>query len=160
MWYWERESILHIDGRVSPPFSAMDGVCLFICSVGKLLVAAMLAPDVSRNAALIVNSFTCTPAQIANEYQKQTGDKWEISTTSLEKLRELEKEAYANKHPAATAFTLRRIWTEGGTLYTHRDNEKLGDVQLETMEEQVKKNIGDQTGKQPVGSPIMQLSST
>ena len=128
-------------------------------SVGKLVVAAMLAPEASRNATLIVNSFTCTPAEIANEYQKQTGDKWQISTTSLEKLRQLEKEAYGNKHPAATAFTLRRIWTEGGTLYDHRDNEKLGDIPMETMEEQVKKNIGNQTGKKPFVSPITQLSS-
>jgi hypothetical protein len=128
-------------------------------SVGKLVVAAMLAPEASRNATLIVNSFTCTPAEIANEYQKQTGDTWQISTTSLEKLRELEKDAYAKKHPAATAFTLRRIWTEGGTLYDHRDNEKLGDIPLETMEEQVKKNIGNQTGKEPFVSPITQLSS-
>ena len=119
----------------------------------------MLAPKSSRNATLIVNSFTCTPAEIADEYQKQTGEKWDVSTTSLEKLRELEKEAYASKSPAATAFTLRRIWTEGGTLYEHRDNERLGDVPLETMEEQVKKNIENQTGKQPFGSPIRQLSS-
>ena len=118
----------------------------------------MLAPDASRNATLIVNSFTCTPAEIAEEYQKQTGEKWEVSTTSLAKLKELEKEAYANKNPAATAFTLRRIWTEGGTLYEHRDNEKLGDVELETLEEQVKKNIENQTGK-PRTSPILQLRS-
>ena len=128
-------------------------------SVGKLVVAAMLAHEASRNATLIVNSFTCTPADIANEYQKQTGDTWQVSTTPLEKLRELEKEAYANKHPAATAFTLRRIWTEGGTLYDHRDNEELGDIPLETMEEQVRKNIGNQTGKEPFGSPITRLSS-
>lgn len=130
-----------------------------MCSVGELVVAAMLAPEASRNATLIVNSFTCTPAEIANEYQKQTGDKWDVSTTSLDRLKELEKEAYASKSPVATAFTLRRIWTEGGTLYDHRDNEKLGDIPLETMEEQVKKNIGHQTGKQPFGSPIINLSS-
>lgn len=127
--------------------------------MGKLVVAAMLAPDVSRNATLIVNSFTCTPAEIANEYQKQTGEKWDVSTTSLEKLKELEKEAYANKSPMAALFTLKRIWTEGGTLYTHRDNETLGDIEPETMEEQVRKNIGNQTGKQPFGSPITQRSS-
>ena len=128
-------------------------------SVGKLVVAAMLAPESSRNATLIVNSFTCTPAEIADEYQKQTGEKWDVSTTSLDKLKELEKEAYANKNPIAPLLTLRRIWTEGGTLYTHRDNETLGDVQLETMEEQVRKNIGNQTGKQPFGSPITHRSS-
>jgi nucleoside-diphosphate-sugar epimerase len=149
----EKKAVLCGTGNEKVSFTSM-------ADVGKLAVAAMLAPEASRNATLIVNSFTCTPAEIADEYQKQTGEKWDVSTTSLAKLKELEKEAYEKKHPAATVFTLRRIWTEGGTLYDYRDNEKLGDVQLETLEEQVTKNIEDQTGTKPWTSPILGLSST
>jgi nucleoside-diphosphate-sugar epimerase len=149
----EKKAVLCGTGNEKVSFTSME-------DVGKLTVAAILAPEASRNATLIVNSFTCTPAEIADEYQKQIGEKWDISTTSLEKLKELEKEAYAKKNPAATVFTLRRIWTEGGTLYDYRDNEKLGHVQLETLEEQVRKNIENQTGTKSWTSPILGLSST
>jgi hypothetical protein len=39
-----------------------------------------------------------------------------------------------------TPLTLRRIWTEGGTLYDKRDNGRIfgGEEGLETLEDQVK----------------------
>lgn len=148
----KKQAVLLGTGNEPVAFTSMQ-------DVGKLTAAAMLAPEASRNATLIVNSFTCTPAEIANEYQKQTGEKWEVSTTSLEELEKIEKEAYANKSPGAVPITLRRLWTQGHTLYDHRDNEKLGNVQLETLEEQVKKNIENQTGTKPWASPILRLNS-
>lgn len=108
-------------------------------SVGKLVVAALLHPSESHNRALKVNSFTTTPNEIAAEFQKQTGEKWDITYISLDKLKELEKQAWAEKSPVATGFTLRRIWTEGGTLYEKRDNGLIGmeDGKTDTLEHAV-----------------------
>ncbi|KAF2497396.1 putative isoflavone reductase family protein [Lophium mytilinum] len=115
--------------------SGKDPVSLVTMSdVGKLLVGALKHPDVSRNRALKVNSFTATPDQILAEFERQTGKKWEASYTPLDKLKQLEKEAWDKGDPIATLFTLRRIWTEGGTLYKKRDNEKLGVTDSDTLE--------------------------
>jgi hypothetical protein len=54
-------------------------------------------PEESRNRALKVNSFTTTPAEIVAEFEKQTGEKWSVSYTLLEKVHELEKKAYTDK---------------------------------------------------------------
>jgi hypothetical protein len=44
--------------------------------------------------------------------------------------------------PPKTVFTLRRIWTEGGTLYDDRSNGSIGfEGQEEGLEEQVRKMI-------------------
>ncbi|KAK3698387.1 hypothetical protein LTR37_016957 [Vermiconidia calcicola] len=95
--------------------------------VGELVVAALKHPEASRNRALKVNSFTATPKEIVAEFEKQTGgEAWDVSYTSLEQLKEMEKEAHANGDPRAGPLTLRRIWTEGGTLYDRRDNELIG----------------------------------
>jgi hypothetical protein len=56
----------------------------------------------------------------------------------LEKARELERQAYASGTPAATYFTLRRIWGEGGTLYEKRDNGLIDGEDTETLEDAVK----------------------
>jgi hypothetical protein len=106
--------------------------------VGKLTVKALLHPEVSRNRALRVNSFTTTPLEIVAEFERQTGDKWSVSFTPLERARELERQAYA----AATYFTLRRIWGEGGTLYEKRDNGLIDGEDTETLEDAVKAAIG------------------
>lgn len=88
--------------------------------VGKLVVAALLHPEAVRNIAIHVNSFTTTPSEIVTEFEQQTGGrKWEVGYTSLERLREIEREK-------GGAVTLRRIWTEGGTLYERRDNYLIG----------------------------------
>ena len=41
----------------------------------------------------------------------------------------------------AAVFTLRRIWTEGGTLYEKRDNGLIGDPPMETVADQVRQAI-------------------
>jgi len=114
-------------------------------SVGKLLVAALLRPEATHKRALIVNSFTTTPADVLAEFEKQTGSKWDVSYTPLEKLKELEKDAWEKNHPAAAVFTLRRIWSEGGTLYEKTDNEALGNPEMQTLEQQVKQAIAAQS---------------
>ena len=113
--------------------------------VGKLLVAALKTPQDSSPRTLKVNSFTTTPDEILAEFEKQTGAKWEVNYTSLDELKRLEKEAYEQKSPIATVFTLRRIWTEGGTLYDERDNGKIGEPECETLEQQVKLVLEQQT---------------
>ncbi len=95
--------------------------------VGKLVVAALKHPEAAKNRALRVNSFTATPREIVAEFEKQTGgESWDVSYTSLEKLKEMERQAHKEGNPRAGPLTLRRIWTEGGTLYEHRDNGAIG----------------------------------
>jgi hypothetical protein len=103
------------------------------CSVGKLLVAAVKSPEQSRNKALIVNSFTTTPDEILAEYEKQTGTKWEKEYVPLDLLKRLEEEGWEKNVPWATGFTLKRIWTEGGTLYSSRDNDAIGLTKPDTL---------------------------
>jgi uncharacterized protein YbjT (DUF2867 family) len=117
--------------------------------VGKLVVAALKHPgEATKNKALKVNSFTATPKKIVAEFEKQTGGQpWDVSYTSLDELKELEHEAWAKQDPGAGVFTLKRIWTEGKTLYEHRDNDVIdmeGD-KVESLESAVKQAIKVQT---------------
>lgn len=109
--------------------------------VGRLLVAALKTPTDSYERILRVNSFTTTGKEALGEFEKQTGGKWDVSFTSLEELKRFEKEAWEKSDPLATVFTLRRIWTEGGTLYDERSNELVGFEGEETLAEQVQKTI-------------------
>jgi hypothetical protein len=102
-------------------------------SVGRLMVASLKHPEASRNRALIVNSFTTTPSKILAEFEKQTDAKWTVNHTSLDKLKSIEKQAYESKEPFAAGVTLRRIWTEGGTLYERSDNDSIEPGQLDSL---------------------------
>jgi len=90
---------------------------------------------------LIVNSFTTTPDDILAEYEKQTGAKWEKEYVPLEQVKKLEEEAWDQGLPWATGFTLKRIWTEGGTLYESRDNEAVGFTKPDTLADAVVESI-------------------
>ena len=117
-------------------------------SVGKLVVAALLRPEASKNQALKVNSFTTTPAEILSEFQRQTGTdggEWDVTYTPVDELREMEEQGWAAGNPRATVFTLRRIWTEGGTLYEKRDNERIEAPAMQTLERAVRLSIAKQT---------------
>jgi hypothetical protein len=59
----------------------------------------------------------------------------------LARLRELEAQAWEAGKPAATVLTLRRIWTEGGTLYAERDNQAIGEPPVMTLEDVVANEI-------------------
>ena len=112
--------------------------------VGKLLVAALKHPNVSRNRALMVNSFTASPNEIIKEFQAQTGNRWNVNYVPREKFVQLEKDAYEKDSPIKTVFTLRRIWADGKTLYKSRDNEELGFTDAQTLEQAVKQSIEQQ----------------
>lgn len=115
--------------------------------VGKLVVAALLHPEEARDRAVKVNSFTATPKEIVAEFEKQTGgEPWSVSYTSLDDLKQLEQQAWADKEPLAGPLTLRRIWTEGGTLYEKRDNGRIGrEDGLDDLSSAVKQAIEVQT---------------
>ncbi|KAF2665394.1 isoflavone reductase family protein [Microthyrium microscopicum] len=115
--------------------------------VGKLLAASVQRPEVGKERPLRVNSFTTTPKELLAEFEKQTGAKWEVTYTSVEEMKALEKELYAEKKPMAGALTLRRIWASGRTLYEKRDNELLPPVELTTQEEIVAAMIKKQTAQ-------------
>jgi hypothetical protein len=95
----------------------------------------------AKGRALKLNSFTTTPDEILAEFEKQTGEKWEVGYTSLDQLKAFEEEAWAKGEPDATGLTLRRIWTEGGTLYEKRDNADIGAEDTVTLAEAVKASI-------------------
>ncbi|KAF4126254.1 Isoflavone reductase [Geosmithia morbida] len=122
-----REATLLGDGNGKISLTTM-------ADVGRLLVGALKHPDFSDNKALIVNSFTTTPNAILSEIERQTESKWSVGYTSLNKLREYETQAWEEKKPSASLYTLRRIWTEGRTLYESRDNEKIGVDKTDTLE--------------------------
>jgi hypothetical protein len=109
--------------------------------VGALVLAALCHPTESANRALRVNSFTTTPALIQAEFERQTigeGNHWsDVQVTSLDRLRELEQRAWESGSPVAVGLTLRRIWTEGGTLYEQRDNGIIGEPKMQTLEDVV-----------------------
>lgn len=94
--------------------------------MGKFVAATLKHPEQSYGKALKVQSFVVTPKQVLAEYEKQTGAKWTVSSTSLDDLRKLEAKAWEEGNPRATGATLRRIWAEGGTLYEKNDNDLLG----------------------------------
>jgi hypothetical protein len=92
--------------------------------------------------ALCVNSFTTTPDKIQAEFERQLGGQpWEVSRTSLARLREVEVAAWEAGKPFATGVTLRRIWTEGGTLYAKRANGLIGEPKVMGLEEVVANEI-------------------
>ena len=85
-----------------------------------------------------MDSYTTTPHDILKEYEKQTGgEKWSVSYTSLADLKKLEQKAWEEGNPVATVYTLRRIWTQGGTLYEKNDNDLIGSPELDTLEKTV-----------------------
>jgi hypothetical protein len=110
-------------------------------SVGKLTVKALLHPEAAKKKALKVNSFTTTPLEVVAEFEKQTSEKWAVSYTSLEKLKELENNAWESKNPFAPIFTLRKIWAEGGTLYEERDNGVIDGEETESLADAVRDAI-------------------
>lgn len=136
----KRKAVLLGDGNGKVSLTTMR-------DVGKLVVGALLHPEESRNKALRLNSYTTTNNSVLAEFEKQTGgQKWDVNYTSLEELQMLEKKAYDEKNPAASLFTLRRIWTEGGTLYEQRDNPLIGaDHNMDTMKDTVQEAIEAQT---------------
>ncbi|KAH6887619.1 hypothetical protein B0T10DRAFT_73761 [Thelonectria olida] len=128
-----KKAVLVEDGEGKVGFTTMP-------DVGKALVAALQHPEASFNKALKVQSFVVTPKQILAEFEKQTGgESWDVSYTPLQKLKDAEREAWNEGKPYATTFTLRRIWSEGGTLYESTDNRSIGleESDLETLETSV-----------------------
>lgn len=128
----EGRAVLLGDGNGKVSFTSMR-------DVGKLLVAALKTPASTSPRVLKVNSFTASPKEILAEFEKQTGSRWEAVYTSLEELRDLEKTAWEKGD--GTRFTLRRIWTEGGTLYEKRDNGEVGEPEVESLEQQVRQAV-------------------
>ncbi|KIW95064.1 uncharacterized protein Z519_03646 [Cladophialophora bantiana CBS 173.52] len=133
----EKKAVLLGDGNGPVSFTAM-------ADVGKFVVAALLNTTASRNTTLIVHSFTATPHEILAEYERQTESQWQKSYTSLDRLKQIEKEEYQIYSALATVVTLRRIWTEGGTLYKYYDETILGQIETETLQSQVAANIKKQ----------------
>ncbi|KAK0642275.1 Isoflavone reductase-like protein P3 [Lasiodiplodia hormozganensis] len=122
------------DGEGKISLTTMD-------DVGKLVVAALQHPENTANRALIVNSFTTTPKEILAEYERQTDAKWDVSYTPLPELEKAEQEAWEQGVSYAALFTLRRIWTQGGTLYESRDNDLIKAPPSETLGSAVAKAI-------------------
>ncbi|KAK3934763.1 hypothetical protein QBC46DRAFT_399048 [Diplogelasinospora grovesii] len=111
--------------------------------VGKFVAATLRHPEQSFGKALKVQSFIVTPNQVLAEYEKQTGSRWRVVKTPLDDIRALEAKFWEEGNPKATGITLRRIWAEGGTLYSKNDNEVLGlkPEDLDPLELGVKRSL-------------------
>lgn len=109
-------------------------------------MASLQHPEPSFNQALKVQSFVVTPNEVLAEYERQTGSKWKVHYTSLDRIRELEAELWAQGRSQATSVTLQRIWAEGGTLYEKADNESIGlkAGDLDSLAVAVKRDIEEQ----------------
>lgn len=114
-----------------------------MADVGRLLVAVLEHPDLCDNKAVKVNSFTTTPQEILAEFERQTDSKWEVGYTTLEELKRLEGLAWETGNELATIYTLRRIWTEGSTLYEKTDNDAIGMTKMDTLEMVVQKAVSN-----------------
>jgi hypothetical protein len=97
------------------------------------VAAALAAPQASQNKILKVQSLVTSPKEILAEFERQTGSKFQVKYTPKDELRQSEQKAWAEGNPAAATFTLRRIWSDGKTLYAKTDNESLG-LKPEDME--------------------------
>ncbi|KAK7192849.1 NAD(P)-binding protein [Paraphaeosphaeria sporulosa] len=117
------KAVLLGDGDSRVAFTSMR-------DVGVLLVAALKTSGEGSPRTLKVNSFTATPWQILVEFERQTGKVWCVEYTG-----------------DGTRYTLRRIWTERGTLHAERVNGIIGEPNLETLERQVRLSIERQLGK-------------
>ncbi|ETN44626.1 uncharacterized protein HMPREF1541_10296 [Cyphellophora europaea CBS 101466] len=135
-----KRAVVLYDGKGRVSFTSMG-------DVAKLLVASLAHPAESRNRALKVNSFTTTPLDVVAEFEKQTGgEKWKVEFTDRDELIKNEKKAHEEGAPFATAYTLRRIWADGGTLYDVRDNGRIDfEGQEESLESQVAEAVAKQT---------------
>jgi nucleoside-diphosphate-sugar epimerase len=118
-----------------------------MADVGRLLVAILKNPAFCDRRAIRVNSFTTTPHAILAELERQTESKWKVAYTSCGELRRLEDTAWAANNPLASIYTLRRIWTEGSTLYEETDNKAIGMEKMDTLE-----MIVQETVKSPVAA--------
>ena len=105
-----------------------------MADVGRSLVAVLKHPEICDGKAIKVNSFTTTPHDILAEFERQTDSKWKVNYTSLNDLKRYESEAWSQENPLASIYTLRRIWTEGGTLYDKTDNEAIDMKKMDTLE--------------------------
>ena len=112
-------------------------------SVGKFVAKALQHPGESFGKALKVQSFVVTPNEVLAEYEKQTGSKWTVTKTPLADIIKLEESLWNSDDPKKTSVTLRRIWAEGGTLYSKNDNETIGATSkdLESLEVAVEKAL-------------------
>ncbi|KAK9793659.1 hypothetical protein AB5N19_04131 [Seiridium cardinale] len=122
----KKDAVLVGDGEDKIGFTTMP-------DVGKFVVAALRHPQAAQNKILKVQSFVVTAKDILTEFEKQTGSKFDVKFTSKEELRENEQKFWGEGNPSATLFTLRRIWSDGKTLYEKTDNESLG-VKPEDLE--------------------------
>ncbi|KUI62413.1 Isoflavone reductase [Cytospora mali] len=114
-----------------------------MADVGRLLVAVLKHPEFCDNKSVKVNSFTTTPQDILTEFERQTDSKWEVGYTSMDELKRLEGSAWKTGNELATIYTLRRIWTEGSTLYDQTDNEAIGMTKMDTLEMVVQEAVSN-----------------
>jgi hypothetical protein len=109
---------------------------------------------------LYVSSFTTTPNAVLAEFTRQlNSEPWKVEHTDLEELKKEERKAHERDDALKTAYTLRRIWAEGGTLYGGvggRDGLALrgigngngeGGLELEGLEGVVRRVIAKQTAE-------------
>lgn len=112
---------------------------------GRALIGVLRHPEACDGKAIIVHSFVTTPHAVLREFGRQMNARWSVEHTSLAGLRLLEDQAWTHANPLAALYTLRRIWTEGSTLYSKVDNESIGLAKTDTLEMVVQAAIAKPT---------------
>ncbi|KAK8155370.1 hypothetical protein BKA80DRAFT_147593 [Phyllosticta citrichinensis] len=93
------------------------------------VVCALRHPAQTHNRALRCHSFTTTPSAILSAFEAQTSGRgtseqetsgrgtWAVKYLHLDELCERERAAYARGDAEKGLFSVRRIWTMGGSVY-------------------------------------------
>lgn len=112
---------------------------------GRFVLSSVLTPDASANATLRVSSFDAKPAELKGALEKLEGKSFDTTYTPLDEFKQLEEKAWADNDPAATVYTLTRIWYEGGSDFTKKPRAVYveGDKEEENkgLEEQLFKDV-------------------
>ncbi|KAK7536895.1 uncharacterized protein J3D65DRAFT_676946 [Phyllosticta citribraziliensis] len=83
------------------------------------VVCALRHPQQTHNRALRCHSFNTTPRAILSAFEAQTSGPgtWAVTYLHLDELHERERAAYARGDAEKGLFSVRRIWTMGGSVY-------------------------------------------
>jgi len=115
---------------------------------GRYVLSSLLTPDASANATLRVSSADAKPSDILSALEKLEGKSFRTSYTPLEDFKALEKEAWDKSDPAATVYTLSRIWYSGQSDFTVKPRalyfEDGKEVEKPELEEQLFKDVPKQ----------------
>lgn len=86
----------------------------------SVVLSSLLTPDASANATLRVSSADAKPADFLSALERIEGRSFKVSYTPMDEFKALENAAWDKSDPAATVYTLSRIWYDGQSDFTRK----------------------------------------